>query len=37
MQIGELFTSGAKKIVAFIGGNVGLMKSVTADLKSYKV
>ncbi|MGM2833647.1 DUF4878 domain-containing protein, partial [Bacillus cereus group sp. Bce025] len=27
----------AKKIVAFVGGNADLMKSVSKDLKSYKI
>lgn len=33
----ELFTPEAKKIVAFVGGNANLMKSVSKDLKSYKI
>ncbi|PGW29653.1 DUF4878 domain-containing protein [Bacillus cereus] len=33
----ELFTPEAKKIVAFVGGNADLMKSVSEDLKSYKI
>ncbi|MGK0537482.1 DUF4878 domain-containing protein, partial [Bacillus sp. 'calajunan'] len=33
----ELFTPEAKKIVAFVGGNAVLMKSVSNDLKSYKI
>ncbi|WP_305927868.1 DUF4878 domain-containing protein [Bacillus mycoides] len=36
-DFGELFTPEAKKIVGFIGGNAELMKSVTEDLKSYKI
>ncbi|MDA1808848.1 DUF4878 domain-containing protein [Bacillus cereus] len=31
----ELFTPEAKKIVAFVGGNTDLMKSVSKDFKSY--
>ncbi|HFJ9279665.1 lumazine-binding protein [Bacillus cereus] len=34
-DFGELFTPEAKKIVAFVGGNADLMKSVSKDLKSY--
>ncbi|WP_370458145.1 lumazine-binding protein [Bacillus sp. AR18-7] len=33
----ELFTPEVKKIVAFVGGNADLMKSVSKDLKSYKI
>ncbi|HDR4604875.1 TPA: DUF4878 domain-containing protein [Bacillus cereus] len=33
----ELFTPEAKKTVAFVGGNANLMKSVSKDLKSYKI
>ncbi|WP_436628131.1 DUF4878 domain-containing protein [Bacillus thuringiensis] len=33
----ELFTPEAKKIVAFVGGNTDLMKSVSKDLKNYKI
>ena len=36
-DFGELFTPEAKKIVAFVGGNADLMKSVSKDLKSYKI
>lgn len=36
-DFGELFTPEAKKIVAFVGGNAELMKSVSKDLKSYKI
>jgi hypothetical protein len=36
-DFGELFTPEAKKIVAFVGGNADLMKSVSRDLKSYKI
>ena len=36
-DFGELFTPEAKKIVAFVGGNADLMKSVSQDLKSYKI
>ena len=34
-DFGELFTPEAKKIVAFVGGNTDLMKSVSKDFKSY--
>ncbi|PEC82572.1 lumazine-binding protein [Bacillus cereus] len=33
----ELFTPEAKKIVTFVVGNADLMKSVSKDLKSYKI
>ncbi|AHA71269.1 DUF4878 domain-containing protein [Bacillus thuringiensis] len=33
----ELFTPEAKKTVAFVGGNTDLMKSVSKDLKNYKI
>ncbi|MDA2358855.1 DUF4878 domain-containing protein [Bacillus cereus] len=36
-DFGELFTPEAKKIVGFIGGNAELMKSISDDLKSYKI
>ena len=36
-DFGELFTPEAKKIVGFIGGNAELMKSISEDLKSYKI
>ncbi|EJR24473.1 DUF4878 domain-containing protein [Bacillus cereus] len=36
-DFGELFTPEAKKIVAFVGGNAELIKSVSKDLKSYKI
>ncbi|MGW6150896.1 DUF4878 domain-containing protein [Bacillus mycoides] len=36
-DFGELFTPEAKKIVAFVGGNAELMKSISEDLKSYKI
>ncbi|KZD37916.1 DUF4878 domain-containing protein [Bacillus cereus] len=36
-DFGNLFTPEAKKIVAFVGGNADLMKSVSKDLKSYKI
>ncbi|WP_259415815.1 DUF4878 domain-containing protein [Bacillus toyonensis] len=36
-DFGELFTPEAKKIVAFVGGNAELMKSVSKELKSYKI
>ncbi|WP_242270498.1 DUF4878 domain-containing protein [Bacillus cereus group sp. BfR-BA-01425] len=36
-DFGELFTPEAKKIVAFVGGNADLMKSVSKNLKSYKI
>ncbi|UYX55566.1 DUF4878 domain-containing protein (plasmid) [Bacillus thuringiensis] len=36
-DFGELFTPEAKKIVAFVGGNAELMKSIGEDLKSYKI
>ncbi|HDR4909127.1 TPA: DUF4878 domain-containing protein [Bacillus cereus] len=36
-DFGEFFTPEAKKIVAFVGGNADLMKSVSKDLKSYKI
>ncbi|WP_033716108.1 DUF4878 domain-containing protein [Bacillus mycoides] len=36
-DFGELFTPEAKKIVAFVGGNAELMKSISKDLKSYKI
>lgn len=36
-DFGELFTPEVKKIVAFVGGNADLMKSVSKDLKSYKI
>ncbi|GAB6457427.1 hypothetical protein B4087_1687 [Bacillus cereus] len=32
----EFFTPEVKKIVAFVGGNADVMKSVSKDLKSYK-
>ncbi|MBL3767283.1 DUF4878 domain-containing protein [Bacillus cereus] len=33
----ELFTPEAKKIVTFVVGNADLMKSISKDLKSYKI
>ncbi|MGM2731521.1 DUF4878 domain-containing protein [Bacillus cereus group sp. Bce005] len=36
-DFGELFTPEANKIVGFIGGNAELMKSISEDLKSYKI
>ncbi|MBK5345684.1 DUF4878 domain-containing protein [Bacillus sp. TH44] len=36
-DFGELFTPEAMKIVAFVGGNAELIKSVSKDLKSYKI
>lgn len=36
-DFGEFFTPEAKKIVAFVDGNADLMKSVSKDLKSYKI
>ncbi|MEB8676378.1 DUF4878 domain-containing protein [Bacillus cereus] len=36
-DFGELFTPEAKKIVAFVRGNAELIKSVSKDLKSYKI
>ncbi|MCU5086989.1 DUF4878 domain-containing protein [Bacillus cereus] len=36
-DFGDLFAPKAKKIVAFVGGNAYLMKSISKDLKSYKI
>nr|WP_169513069.1 DUF4878 domain-containing protein [Bacillus fungorum] len=36
-DFGEFFNPEAKKIVAFVGRNADLMKSVSKDLKSYKI
>lgn len=36
-DFGELFTPEAKRIVAFVGGNAELMKSVSKGLKNYKI
>ena len=33
----KLFTPEAKKIVTFVVGNADLMKSISKDLKSYKI
>ncbi|BCC05487.1 hypothetical protein bcgnr5378_27680 [Bacillus cereus] len=33
----EFFTPEAKKIVTFVVGNADLMKSISKDLKSYKI
>lgn len=34
---GELIPPEAKKTVAFVGGNADQMKSISKDLKSYKI